>query len=293
IIVVEIVGVVHQAGIIEIDCLITAGDPQLQVTGKLHFDERSAAVSARIVQDVLIVVSVHERSFESHGEVRAGREPDRSGNDVGVTIEIIERSRGGDKGVVIVTEGDDRLVQVPENGNAGSILETTVIRHVAERDFRDGILFERESIVKITPEIADEDVEGKLRSGRDENGVGVVIGMVEIKRVADANIEPKRVQLRDRPEGIQVDLRAKNEILLRCGGDEDWPGRAEENRGTVFGEINVVVVLDAHCRAEAELYRTHLQIIRDLVDRLTARFGRRFTGERGADRILRAHNSSR
>src|SRR5205085_1669356 len=76
-------------------------------------------------------------------------------------------------------------------------------------------------------------------------------------------------------------------------GDEDWPGRAEENRGTVFGEINVVVVLHAHRRAEAELYRTHLQIIRDLVDRLTARLGRGFTGERGADRILRAQNSSR
>src|SRR3954452_8812386 len=103
--------------------------------------------------------------------------------------------------------------------------------------------------------------------------------MIEIKRVTDSDIEPEGVELGDRPEGIEIDLGAKNHVLLWRGREKNRPRRAKENGGSVFREVDIVIVVDAHRRAEAELNRAHLQIIRDLVDRLPPRLRGCFTRE--------------
>src|SRR5256885_8901634 len=110
--------------------------------------------------------------------------------------------------------------------------------------------------------------------------------------MADTDIELEGVELGDRPERVNIHLRAQNDVVLRLGGDDNRPGRAKKDGRSVFGEVDVIVVLDTDRRAEAELDRAHLQIVRDLVDRLTARFRSRFTRERWPDCVLRVHNSS-
>ena len=117
--------------------------------------------------------------------------------------------------------------------------------------------------------------------------------MVEVKSVADAEIEPEGVELGDRPESVHIQLRAQDDIALRCGSDENRTRRAEEHCGAVLGEVYIVVILDTHRRAEAELDRAQLEIVGNLIDRLAARFRRGFTGERWPDRILGAGNSGR
>ena len=114
--------------------------------------------------------------------------------------------------------------------------------------------------------------------------------------MADADIEPQGIELSDRPKGVEVDLRAQNDVLLLVGGNRD---RRETRCGVrkrkrvVFGEVDIVVVLDAHRRAETELDGADFQIVRELIDRLTARFSGRFTRERGADCILRPNDSTK
>src|SRR3977135_1168965 len=124
------------------------------------------------------------------------------------------------------------------------------------------------------PEMADENIERELRSRRYQNATRVVVRMVHVERVADAHIEPEGVELGDRPEGVDVHLRAQNNVILRPGSDENRPRRAEEDRGSVFSQVNVVIVLDTHGRAKAELDRTDLEIVGNLVDRLAGGFRR-------------------
>ena len=192
---------------------------------------------------------------------------------------------------MIVAHGHDSLVQIPKHRNTGGILETTVIRHVAQRDFRDRILFEGEPIVDINPEITHKNIERDLRPRVNEDAVGVVIRMVEVKGVADAKIEPESVKLGDRPEGIHIQLRTQDHVALWRGGDQNGPRRAKEHGGSVFCEVNIVVVLDAHRGAEAELYRSELEIVGDFVNRLAAGLGCGFSGKGGPDRILSARYS--
>ena len=125
--------------------------------------------------------------------------------------------------------------------------------------------------MEIDPEIAHEDVEGELRIGRKENGVGVVLRVIEVEGVADPEVEPEGVELGDRPEDVEIHLRTENEILLLVD----------------LGVIDVVVVFEPSGGAEAEPDRPDEQIIRNPIERLAARFRRRFAGERGTDGILR------
>src|SRR5438067_1063991 len=97
--------------------------------------------------------------------------------------------------------------------------------------------------------------------------------------MADADIEPQGIELGDWPKRVQIDLRTKNDVFLRLGRNRDRSGGAGENRGTVFGEVDVVVVLDAQRGTEPELDGTDLQIVGNFIERLAARFGCGFTSE--------------
>ena len=201
----------------------------------------------------MIVVGVDEGPFQADRHSRAGREGDRAGNDFGVAIKIIEDRIGREKQVVIVAQSHDGLVQVPEDGNARGVLETAVIGHVAQSDFGDRILFEGKTIVQVDPEIAHENVEGELGPGRDQHSGGVVIRVIQVNRVADAQVELQGVELSNGPESIEINLRAQDEIALLRSSEHDGTSRCENDDGTVFGEIDVVVVFDAHRGAETKL----------------------------------------
>ena len=98
---------------------------------------------------------------------------------------------------------------------------------------------------------------------RDEQAVGVVFRVIKIKGIAQADIEPQRVELRDRPDRIHVYLRTKDDIFL----------------GMHIGEIDVVVVLNAEGRAKTKANRTGEKIVWNMFDRLAPRLGRSFAGE--------------
>ena len=125
--------------------------------------------------------------------------------------------------------------------------------------------------MKINAEVADENVEAEGGTRRDENTVCVVIRMIEVKRIAETEIEFQSVELRDWPDGVDVDLRSNDEIILRIH----------------FGEIDVVVVFNSDSRAKTEPDRTGQKIVGDLVDRLPPRFRGSFTRQRRSYGILR------
>ena len=66
----------------------------------------------------------------------------------------------------------------------------------------------------IDPEISHENVERELRPGRKKNAVGVVVRVIHVERVAEADIEPEGIELGDRPERVEVHLRAENDVTL-------------------------------------------------------------------------------
>src|SRR5207253_7082747 len=94
--------------------------------------------------------------------------------------------------------------------------------------------------------------------------------MVEIKCVTDAEIEPQGVQLRDRPDGIDGQVRRDDHVILRmCAyGDESrrttrWVG---DKNGAVVGIIDVIIVLDADACPDSEPNRAQKQIVRNTGD---------------------------
>ena len=129
------------------------------------------------------------------------------------------------------------LVQVPQDGNTGVIFETAIVNHIAKLQLADWILLQREAIVKVDPEIPDENVQGKLRARGQENAVGVLAGVIKIEGITEADIQSQGIELGDWPEGIDCYLRVNDEISLRI----------------VFRKVDIVVILEAEGGADANL----------------------------------------
>jgi hypothetical protein len=115
---------------------------------------------------------------------------------------------------VIVPKSDDRLVQIPENGNSRQILEPPVVDHVAQLRFGNRVLLDGKPVMDVDPEISDENVKRELRPRRKKNSGRVIVRVIQVERVPDADIEPERVKLSDRPECVEIDLRAQNDVAL-------------------------------------------------------------------------------
>src|SRR5215813_11458453 len=88
--------------------------------------------------------------------------------------------------------------------------------------------------------------------------------------ITDSEIQTQSVELRHGPDGIDVELGAKDHIVLLV----------------YLGEVDVVVIFHAHRNAEAKANWTGQQIVRNLFDRLMARFGRFLACKRRSNRIL-------
>ena len=159
---------------------------------------------------------------------------------------------------MIVTERDDRLVQVPEDGDTGGVLEAAVIGDVAQSDLRDWILFERKTIVEIDPEIAHENVERQLGSRGNKYAVGIVARVIHVEGVADAQVQLQGVELRDGPKDVDVHLRTYNEITLLLSSYQNGPRGTRDEGAGVFRQINIVVVLEAKSRVESQLHGSEL-----------------------------------
>src|SRR4051794_34771075 len=100
--------------------------------------------------------------------------------------------------------------------------------------------------MNVDAEIAYENIEGELGAGGNQDRIGVVTRVVEVNRVADAEIELEGIELRDGPETIDVDLRTQDDAVLRFCGHYDRAGRAGKRKGGIFGQVDIVVVLDPH-----------------------------------------------
>ena len=117
--------------------------------------------------------------------------------------------------------------------------------------------------MEVDPEITDENIERDLRFRRDEQIVCVIIRVIEIKRVADAEIQSQRVELRHRPDHVERQVRCNNDVILWLNTDHSWSKRAEHDRAAIIGIIDVVVVLDANGRTNAHSNGAQQQIVRD------------------------------
>src|SRR5947207_9293886 len=113
----------------------------------------------------------------------------------------------------------------------------------------------------VNPEITDEEIECDLRTRRNEKSIRVRLGVIEINRVTQANVQSQGVNLADRPDGVEGHLWMDDHILLRK---------------TVLSVIDVVVVLDPYAGTETKPHWPNEKIIRNPLDILTAGFARRF-----------------
>src|ERR1700732_2383303 len=103
--------------------------------------------------------------------------------------------------------------------------------------------------MNIDSEIADEEIERDLRTWRDEQAIGVCVGVIEICGVARSNIKTQGIDLAHRPDGIQRHLRTDDHVLLgvrsQCDVRTEWRGIwSVDYRGSIFRIIDIVVVLD-------------------------------------------------
>jgi len=112
--------------------------------------------------------------------------------------------------------------------------------------------------VKIDPEIAHENVERNLGARVHQHAVGIVVRVIHVEGVADAQVQLERVELRDGPKYVDVHLRTDNEITLLLSSHQNGPRGAREEGGSVFRQIDVVVVLEAEGRAEPQLQGSEL-----------------------------------
>src|SRR3984893_10565014 len=179
--------------VIEIDPLITGGQPQFYVVGDFGLKQTANAVVRAIVEDALIVPGENRVALDTHADRWSGQIDSRSGNDLGVSIQIIEIVYRGNVIVMIVNERHYYLVQVPKHGHARCVLEPAIINHVAQRCFLYRILLQRHAVMEVDTKIANENIERDLRFRRDENAVGVGVRMIDIKSVAETDVEPQRV----------------------------------------------------------------------------------------------------
>ena len=77
--------------------------------------------------------------------------------------------------------------------------------------------------------------------------------MIDVKAVTHAEIKSQRIQLRDRPNRVNVKLRPKDDVLLLIE----------------LGQVDVVVIFDSGGDTEPETNRAEEEIVGNLLDRLT------------------------
>jgi hypothetical protein len=79
----------------------------------------------------------------------------------------IDDGSGRDEIIMIVTDSQEQLVQIPQHRNAGGIFKASKLCHVAQRSLLNRILLQLHPIVDVDAEIAYENIEGDLRFRRD------------------------------------------------------------------------------------------------------------------------------
>src|SRR5438270_12888885 len=98
--------------------------------------------------------------------------------------------------------------------------------------------------MNVDAEVAHENVERDLRLRRDQYIIGVVLGMIEIKGVADTEIETQGVQVGYGADGVERQIRSNDDMLLRTGAfsDETRPNAAGAHRRAMGGTVACAVV---------------------------------------------------
>ena len=79
-----------------------------------------------------------------------------------------------------------------------------------------------------------------MRTRRDEDAIGVGLGVINVNRIAETDIEGMGIELGNWPDRVDVELRSNDDVILLVG----------------LGEIDVIVVLDAERDAKEEADRT-------------------------------------
>src|SRR4029077_9191004 len=122
---------------------------------------------------------------------RGGRFNDKSGrtsNHFSISIQIIEGRIRRDKVVMIVADLKKELVEIPQYRKARCVLKPAIVRDVAERSLLNRVLRRLKPVMQIDAEIADENIKRKLRLRRHQDVIGIVIGVIEVKRIADTEV---------------------------------------------------------------------------------------------------------
>ena len=129
--------------------------------------------------------------------------------------------------------------------------------------------------MNVDAEIADKNVERDLRLGSYQNVISIVTCMVEIKAIADAEIEPQGVQLCDRPNGIECQIRRDDNVVLRMRADDSRAKGTNHNGAAVVRIVDVIVVLDPDAGPDSKSNWPQEQIVRNTGDIFLSRIRRR------------------
>src|ERR1700726_1942263 len=121
---------------------------------------------------------------------------------------------------MIVAESHEDLIEIPKQRDTGRIFKPAIIGDTAQSALRDWVLLQLHFVVDVDSEIPNKNIEGDLRVGRDQDGVGIVLGMVEVKRITDTKIEAQSVELSDRPDGIDIGMWFDDPVVFLVGAFE-------------------------------------------------------------------------
>src|SRR5437763_4257071 len=198
--------------LVEIDPLITTSEADLKIACNRRFNKTAHTVILVVVQNpgaatLVVVTSEDCIAFSADSNRRIHDEGSGAANHLGISIQVIEVRIGRDKVVVVVSDLEQKLVQVPQDRNAGGIFESAIVHDVAQRTFLDRILLQLHLVVKIDPEISDENIECDLRFRSDQKVIGIGTRVIEIERITDAQVETQGVELGDRPEHVEGQAR--------------------------------------------------------------------------------------
>src|SRR6185503_17319103 len=122
----------------------------------LALDERPDGIIGGVVEHVLVVVIEHSIGFDAYAGSRTKVDLACAGQLLRISIQVIEVGSRGNVGVMIVANGQNDSVQVPQHGNAAGILKPAVVNQITQNRFGNWILLQRGSVMQVDAEISYE-----------------------------------------------------------------------------------------------------------------------------------------
>ena len=176
---------------------------------------KTRTVAQVVVEHRLVIGGVGNGALEAGGQGGVKLESAPANDQFGRMVSAAELLGGRGIVLVVVTEAQSHVLQIPGGIKPGAVLSGSVSAGVGDSGLLGGILDVAEPVVEIDTEILDINVEGQLGAGLYVPGA--VLAVLQIILVAERHVEAQQVALGDGITQGQPQRRAHDIILERIG----------------------------------------------------------------------------